>query len=129
MRYVRVLDGPQDTGSHLLLRLFKAAVNAGDHHVHLRKDFVVEIEGSVGEDVDLDAGEDTDAAFHLLVDFADVLHVLEGALLIEAVGHGQVFGVVSDRDVLEAAVDRGLGHFGDGVSAVAGRGVHVDVAA
>ena len=63
------------------------------------------------------------------VDFADAFDVLEGALFVEAVGHGQVFGVVGDGDVLVAVRERGVGHFADGVVAVGGGGVHVHVAA
>ena len=49
--------------------------------------------------------------------------------VVEAVGHGEVLGVVGDGDVLVAAGDGGLGHLADGVAAVGGGGVHVDVAA
>ena len=126
---VRVLDGAEDAGGHLVAALLEAAVDAGDDDVHLCEHFVVEIERAVGEDVDFNAGEDADAAFHLLVDFANALHMFEGALFVEAVGHGQVFGVVGDGDVLEPALDGGLSHLGDGVAAVGCRGVHVHVAA
>ena len=125
---VGVLDGAQHAGGHLFAALLKAGVDAGDHHVHLGQHFVVQVERAVGEDVDLDAGEDADAAFHLPVDFADALNVFERALLVEAIGHGQVFGVVGDGDVLVAAGQRGLGHLADGVVAVGGGGVHVHVA-
>ena len=64
-----------------------------------------------------------------LVDLADARDVFEGALLVEAVGHGQVFGVVGDGDVLIAARQGGVGHLADGVVAVGGGGVHVHVAA
>ena len=55
--------------------------------------------------------------------------MFEGAFVVEAVGHGQVFGVVGDGDVLKAAGEGGFGHFADGVAAVGGGGVHVHVAA
>ncbi len=58
-----------------------------------------------------------------------LLDLLEGALFVEAVGHGEVLGVVGDGDVLVAAGERGVGHLADGVAAVAGGGVHVHVAA
>ncbi len=64
-----------------------------------------------------------------VVDFADALDVGEGALVVEAVGHGEVLGVVGDGDVSEAAGDGGFGHLADGVAAVGGVGVHVEVAA
>ena len=126
---VGILDGAENAGGHLFAALLEARVDAGDHHVHLRQNFVVEVERAVGENVDLDAGEDADAALHLLVDFADALDVFERAFLIEAVGHGQVLGVVGDGDVLVAAGDGGFGHLANGVVAVGGGGVHVHVAA
>ncbi len=67
---VGVLDGAQDAGGHLLAGLLETGVDAGDDDVHLGEHFVVEVEGAVGEDVDFDAGEDADAAFHLAIDFA-----------------------------------------------------------
>ncbi len=116
-------------GGHLFAALLEARVHAGDDDVHLRQHFVVQVESAVGQNVDLDAGEDADAAFHLLVHFANALDVFEGALLVEAVGHGQVLGVVGDGDVLVSAREAGLGHLADGVVAVGGGGVHVHVAA
>ena len=71
--HVGVLDGAQNAGGHLFAALLEAGVDAGDDDVHLGEDFVVEVERAVGEDVDLNAGEDADAAFHLLVDFANAL--------------------------------------------------------
>ena len=53
----------------------------------------------------------------------------EGAGVVEAVGHGEVFGVVGDGDVAEATGEGGFGHLADGVAAVGGVGVHVEVAA
>ena len=126
---IGILNGAQHARRHLFAALLEARVDAGDDHIHLRQHFVVEVERAVGQDVDLDAGEDADAAFHLLVHFADALDVLEGALFIEAVGHGQVLRVVGDGDVLVAVGERGFGHLADGVAAVGGGGVHVHVAA
>ncbi len=60
------------------------------------------------------------------VDFGDLL---EGALFIEAIGDRDGFGVVGQGDVFVAAVFCGGGHFFDGVAAVGGDGVHVQVAA
>ena len=123
-----IFDGTQDAGSHFVARLLEARVNAGDYNVHLREDFVVEIEGAVGKDVDFDSCKDADAALHLLVDFADAGDVFEGALLIEPIDHGQVFGVVGDGDVLQTALDSGFGHLRDGVVSVTCGRVHVHVA-
>ena len=62
------------------------------------------------------------------VDLADAGGVGEGALVVHAVGHGEVFRVVGDGDVAAAACDGGLGHLADGAGAVGLGGVHVDVA-
>ena len=86
---VRVLDGAQDARCHLLAGLVKAGVNAGDDDVELGEHFIIEVEGAVGEDVDFDAGEDADAAFHRAVDRAHLLDLREGALFVETVGHGR----------------------------------------
>ena len=63
------------------------------------------------------------------VDLADALHVGQRARIVEAVGHGQVLRVVGDRDVAQPARQRRLGHLADGVAAVGGLGVHVQIAA
>src|SRR5215469_12938452 len=125
---VRILDRPEDPGGHLVSRLLEAAVDAGNHNVHLGQHFVGEVESSIGKNVHLDAGEDADATLHLLVDLTDALQVLKGPLIVEAVNHGQVLRVVGDRDVLHAAGDGCFSHLSDGVVAVAGGGVHVEIA-
>jgi hypothetical protein len=43
--------------------LIEEGVDAGDDDVHLSEGFIGEIELAVGEDVDFDAGEDTDWGF------------------------------------------------------------------
>ena len=103
-------------------------VNAGHDDVELGEGFFVEIHGAVGEDVALDAGEDVDASFHLVVNLPDAGGVGEGARVVHAVGHGEELGVVGDGDVAAAAEDGGFGHFADGAGAVGLMGVHVDVA-
>jgi len=126
---VGILDGAEDAGSHLFCGLIEVGVDAGYDDVHLGEGGVVEVEGAVGEDVDFDAGEDADFAFHFGVYFADALDVGEGAGVVEAVGHGEVFAVVGDGDVGEATREGCFGHLTDGVAAVGGVGVHVEVAA
>ena len=88
---------------------------------------VGEIEITVGQNVDFDAGEDGDA-LDFLAGFANALDVGDGARVVESVGEGQVFGMVGDGHVFVAAGLGGLGHFFDGVAAVGFDGVHVDVA-
>ena len=119
---VGVLDGAQHPGGHFLAALVEAAVDAGDHHVHLRQHFVIEIDGAVAQNVHLDAGEDADAALHRAVGLANARQVLERPLLVEAAGHGQVLGVLSDGDVAQTARVGGLGHLEDAVAPVAFRG-------
>src|SRR5277367_6197331 len=62
-------------------------------------------------------------------DLANGGDVGEGALVVEATSHSQVLGVVGDGHIFVAAGESGLGHLADGVAAVGGDGVHVDVAA
>ncbi len=54
--------------------------------------------------------------------------VLDGALVIEAVGKSKILGVVGDGHVFVAALPGGLGHLFDGVAPVGFDGVHVDIA-
>ena len=129
---VGVFQGAEDAGGGLFDGLVEVGVDAGDDDVHLGEGGVVEIEGAVGEDVDLDAGEDADFSgvlfAELIVDLADALDVFEGAEVVEAAGHGEGFGVIGDGDVAEAAGHGGFGHLTDGVAAVGGVGVHVEIA-
>ena len=57
---MRVFHGAEDPGGHLFDGLVEEGVDAGYDDVHLGQGFVFEVEGAVGEDVDLDAGEDTE---------------------------------------------------------------------
>ena len=102
-------------------------MHAGDYQIHLGQHVVGEIEVSVREDVDFDPGEDLDSV-DVLVRIANPLDVLHGALVVEAVGEGQVLGVVGDGHVFVAVCLGGLGHFFDGVAAIGLDSVHVDVA-
>ena len=95
--------------------LVEGGVDAGDDHVHLLEHGVGKVERAVTQDVDLDAGHDGDA-FDLVVGGVNASDVLHRPLVVEAVGHGQVLGVVGDGDVLVAALLGGLGHFLDGVA-------------
>ena len=53
----------------------------------------------------------------------------QGARIVQAIGHGQVLGVVGDGDVGQPAGQRRVGHLADGVAAIGGLGVHVQIAA
>jgi len=126
---VWIFESAEDALCHLFDGLVEEGVNAGDDDVHLGERGVIEIERAVGEDVDLDAGEDTDFPFHFGVDLADGFDVSDGSRVVEAIGHREVFGVVSDGDVFETTGESSFGHLPDGVAAVGGVGVHVEVAA
>src|SRR5579871_379376 len=125
---VRIFERAEDAIGHLVDGLVEAAVDAGDDDVHLGEGGVVEVELAFSENVDLDAGENADAPLHLSVDLADALDVSEGALVVHAVGHGEIFAVVGDGDVFQATGKSGLGHLADGVSTVGFGRVHVQVA-
>ncbi len=103
-------------------------MNAGDDDVELRERVVFQIELAFAEDVDLDAGEEVDAAFHLGVHLPHAGGVGERATVVHAVGHGEVLAVVGDGDVAAPARKGGLGHLADGAGAVGLGRVHVDVA-
>ena len=65
-------------------------------------------------------------AFVGRVNFANLL---ERALFVQAVGDGDGFAVIGEGDVFVAQRAGRGGHLLDGVSAVAGGGVHLQVAA
>src|SRR5579883_100445 len=104
-------------------------MHADDDDIQLGESFIGEIELAVGEDVYFHAGEDADAAAHFFFHLADVAGVLDGALVVEAKGHSEVFSVVGDGEIFITASEGGLGHFANGVFAIGDVGVHVDVAA
>ena len=115
--HVGILDGAQHAGGHLLAALVEAGMDTGDHDIHLRQHFVVKIEGAVGKNVDLDAGEDADAALHR-GRLRGCARGARGPASRRGLGHGQILRVVGDGDVLQAARDGGLRHLADGVAAV-----------
>ena len=56
MSTFRVLNGLDHAAlGHLIAALLKPGMNAGDHHIHLRQHFVVQIERAVGQNIHLDA--------------------------------------------------------------------------
>ena len=64
----------------------------------------------------------------LLGDGVDLLDVLDQAVGLEAVGLELGFGVVGDGEVLVAAAFGFGDEFLDGIGAIGGGGVHVEVA-
>src|SRR5580658_4780175 len=101
-RRVRILDGFQQTLGHFGRVLTENGMHAGDDEIHLGQHVVGEVEIAVGENVDFDAGENGDA-LDLLAGLANARNMRNGARVVEAVGEGQVFGVVGDGDVFVAA--------------------------
>ena len=63
---VGVFEGAEDAGGHLIEGLGEVRVDARYHDVHLGEGAVVEVEGAVGEDVDLNAGEDAEGGLDAL---------------------------------------------------------------
>ena len=64
-----------------------------------------------------------------LIHLANLVRERHRALLVQAVGHGERFGMIGDRDVFVAALARGLGHLFERRPAVGFGGVHVQIAA
>ena len=60
---------------------------------------------------------------------ADFFDVREGAAFVHAIGDGDGLRVVGDGDVFVAEFAAGFAHFLDGIFAVGGGGVHLQVAA
>ena len=129
-RHLGVGDGGQGAlgGGGFALACAHPRVDAGHHEVALGEHFVRIIERTVGENVALGAGQDCHA-LDPPVGGTDVLEVLELPRDAQPVGDGAALGMVADGDVLVAAPAGGAGHFLDGVGAVAGHRVHVQVAA
>ena len=63
-----------------------------------------------------------------MIQLAHLLGESDGALFIQAVGHGERLGMIGDRDVFVAQRVRGLGHFFERRAAVGFGGVHVQIA-
>ena len=114
---------------HLFAALVKAAVDAGDDHIHLRQHVVVQVERAICQDVYFDPSEDAHPPLHLPVHLANALHVLQRALLVQPVRHGQILGVVGDSDVPVSEIQGCVGHLANAVPAVRRMGVHVHIAA
>ena len=125
---IGIFDGGKDAVGHFGAFHFHVGVHGGDDHVELRENFVVEVELAVFQDVDFDSGEQANAGDALLRG-ADFFDLRERALFVHAVGDGDGFRVVGERDVLVAEIAAGFAHFLDGIVAVGGGGVHLQVAA
>ena len=125
---VGIFDRREDAVGHLRAFEIHIGVDGGDDHVELRKHFVVQIERAVFQDVDFDSRQQADSG-HALLRRANFFDLLERAFLVHAVGDGDGFRMVGQRDVFVAERARGLAHLFDGVLAVRGGRVHLQIAA
>ena len=82
---VRILDGSQDAGCHLLPILRERQCTEAMTMSSSAREVVGEIHGAVRQDVAFDAGEQADAVLAVLG--ADAAGVSANARLIEAIGH------------------------------------------
>ena len=126
-RDVWILERAENPLGDLLARLLLAVVNAGDHPIALGQHIVRQIHAALFEDVALDAFEH-DEVVELVVELVDFLPLFAEPGRVEAVGHAHALRVVGDRDVFEPALLGGGDHFAQARLAVAGGGVHVEVA-
>jgi len=125
---MRVVHGPQHPLGLLRARLAQVVVDRADHDVELRQDGVGQIEGTVGEDIDLAAVEQREVVERAR-ERVDGLALRPQALRRQAIGHGHPRAVVGDRHVAVAALARGLHHLFQARLAVAPGGVAVQIAA
>src|SRR6266702_3666830 len=124
---VGVFDGRQHALGHGGAVEIEVRVDRADHHIELRKDFVVIIQRPFLQDVHFRPGEYTNPQI-LLVSGVDFLDVRRHALFIEPIGYGDGFRMVGDGNVVVAELPGRFGHFLDRILAVARRGVHLQVA-
>ncbi len=122
-----VVHGPQDAFGLTLAGQREAVVHCAHGKVELLQNAVGQVQAAVLQDVDL-AGLEHHDAVQTLVDPVDLGDLCGQALGVQTVGHRDVLGVIGDGEVLVAARPRRLGHGADGVVAVAGPGMAVQVA-
>src|SRR6185437_1594710 len=128
---VRIGNSPQQARRGFFAALIETRMNASDDNVELGEHGIIQVEAAVGEDIHFNAGQNAKSRVRNLklgLDAANAGQVLEHALFVEPVGHGQRLGVVGDGNVLIAAGSGRGGHFLNGGLAVAGDRVHVEVA-
>ena len=73
---VRIGDRGQHPLRHHVFLIFEAAMHRADHDVQTFQQFVSLIEGAVGKDVDLDAGEDAEPVGQLRIDIRDQIDLV-----------------------------------------------------
>ena len=104
------------------------AVDAADDDVEFGQRVFGEIHRAVAPDVAFEAGEDAEREA-AAIELAHLLGEGDGALFIQAVGHGEGLRMIGDGDVFVAQRAGGLGHFFERGAAVGFGGVHVEIAA
>ena len=123
--HVGILDGRKHTlGDGGAVEIHEG-VNRRDHDIEFGEDLVRQIEAAIFEDIDLDTREDANA-IHL--GSANFPHVLARARFVHAIGDGHGFAVIGDGDVFVSHLARGPRHLLDGMPAVAGGSVHLQIA-
>ena len=125
---VAIVHGAENALGLLLLVHGEAGVDGADGVVEFAEDFIGVVESAVDEDVDFSGFENANAG-ELLVELVDGADLFFEALDGESVGDFETGRVVADADVCVSAALCGGGHLLEGVDAVAGFGVHVEVAA
>ena len=105
-----------------------AGVDARHHPVQLGEHVVGKVERRVGADVALDPAQDAERR-QALVRRGDLLALAPDGVCVEPRDDRDRHGVVADRQVLVAALDRSPGHLLDGAAAVRPRRVAVEVPA
>ena len=90
---VRTLDGPEHPPGHVRRVHPEFGMDAGHHDVELREQLLLLIECAILEDVDLDAGEDTERS-QLALSSLTISSCSRRRSGVEAVGDGQPGAVV-----------------------------------
>ncbi len=111
---------------HRLLRHAQLRVHARNHHVELGEQRFVLVEGAVGQDVDLDPGEDPERR-QLLVEPGDELQLRFQSLGVEPVRDGERRRMIGEREITVAELHALARHLLDGGAAVGPVGVQVEI--
>ena len=122
-----VLDRPNDAARLSVLRQLESRVHGDHHHIQLRQRVVVQVQRSVVEDVDFRGLQNRQRREMLLQRFNGP-ELAAKAFRRHAAGDAQRLRVVRNRDVVIAARLGGDRHLLERVPAVAGGGVHLQIA-
>src|SRR6476661_9705238 len=124
----RVPNGPEIACRQFGRRLAPVIVQRGQDDVAAFQDLVIEVEGTVLEDVDFYSMQDGDVG-HAPAERDDLLALSGDVFQRELPGGEGTLRVVGDGDVLVAELLGGRHHGGDRVATVTPGAVHVQVAA